>query len=552
MKPRIRGAWVLLIAGLWLLAGVATAQNGIILDQDLDGSNQGYTVMRVWGTHYEMGYAQANLLGDYIVDAVDETKAYAGPLYNAFRNSMATAVWKPDEIEDELDGMVASLAITHPSAGIDKLDLKVINTYGDLGYACRSHIAWGRYVAPPIKTLATRRLDFGSPVDTAHHHVLLARDPGDGSPRWVNLAWPGAVAAATGVNEFGTLVSLHDYESTGADIFSANRMPRMVAARYALTFPSGTDVSTHLSQVVTELESYEIMTGGFINFYAPEGHGGVMTVDPYQSGPDLYDLRVPQAVWHHGEAMITTNQQTDGTYTPGDEDFDADDYYGDESPKTLESHWDLLAAGGNALHLMSVAYRGRGDMTVWADGRLDHSRTARLEWDWAGLFGPLCDDGVDNDADGRIDWNGGPLGEPADPGCENALDLSERSPLLACDDGADNDGDGGFDFDTATYADPGDETTPPAGSGDPGCAEPSWGTESPKCQDGIDNDGDGKIDYDAGYSANGSPHPAGPDPQCVGGPSFVREASGSSCGLSAELVLLLPPLLWLWRRRVAG
>ena len=36
------------------------------------------------------------------------------------------------------------------------------------------------------------------------------------------------------------------------------------------------------------------MTGGFVNYYAPEGHGGVMTADPYQAGPDFYHLRVPQ------------------------------------------------------------------------------------------------------------------------------------------------------------------------------------------------------------------------------------------------------------------
>ena len=48
--------------------------------------------------------------------------------------------------------------------------------------------------------------------------------------------------------------------------------------------------------------------------------------------------------------MITTNRQTDGTTTPGDEDFGADDYYDDESPKTLESHWDLLARRQSAAH----------------------------------------------------------------------------------------------------------------------------------------------------------------------------------------------------------
>jgi hypothetical protein len=85
--------------------------------------------------------------------------------------------------------------------------------------------------------------------------------------------------------------------------------------------------------------------------------------------------------------MITTNAWTDGTYTPADENFGADAYYDDESPKTLESHWSLLAEGSNGLHLLSVAYRGRGDMTIWADGRLDGvGRTPRLEWEWNALF----------------------------------------------------------------------------------------------------------------------------------------------------------------------
>ena len=39
--------------------------------------------------------------------------------------------------------------------------------------------------------------------------------------------------------------------------------------------------------------------------------------------------------------------------------------------------------------MMSVAYRGRGDMTIWADGRMDPpdgGRTPRLEWEWSALF----------------------------------------------------------------------------------------------------------------------------------------------------------------------
>ena len=98
-----------------------------------------------------------------------------------------------------------------------------------------------------------------------------------------------------------------------------------------------------------------------------------------------------------------------------------------------------------------------------------------------------CDDGLDNDGDGYIDWNGGPLGEPADPGCGEATDESEKSPTLICDDGIDNDGDGKIDYPE-----------------DPNCANPWWKSEAP----------------------------------------WVNP-----CGIGAELALLLPPLMWMWRRR---
>lgn len=49
-----------------------------------------------------------------------------------------------------------------------------------------------------------------------------------------------------------------------------------------------------------------------------------------------------------------------------------------------------------------------------------------------------CQDGIDNDADGKVDY-------PNDPGCSSPTDVTE-APNPACSDGLDNDGDGLVDY----------------------------------------------------------------------------------------------------------
>lgn len=134
-----------------------------------------------------------------------------------------------------------------------------------------------------------------------------------------------------------------------------------------------------------------------------------------------------------------------------------------------------------------------------------------------------CSDGADNDLDG--------LADGLDPGCAGSADLSEQDPTLICDDGADNDADGGIDH-------------RPSGGGDPACQSPTSPREASQCDDDVDNDGDGKIDWDGGVLA------ATPDPQCADKP-WRNNEKPNTCGLGAELALLLPVLAAL-RRAARG
>ena len=406
-----------------LLALPASALNGRIIDQRLDSQRGGYTILKVWGTPFEMGFAQGALLAGDIRNAVKSVKEMVGPDYEALRTQVAQTVWSPtftyEEVEAELEGMVAGIASVDASNLPDVLDLKLVNIYGDWSYACRSHSAWGSFVSGTTKTISSRRLDFSSIGTVTSHHVLLARDPGPGGMRWVNLAFPGFVASITGVNEYGTLASVHDYQSW---VTWGPHLPRSLLSRFALTLPVGRFPNRHLDAVFDALSSTSVMTGTFLNYYVPQGYGGVITC---ASGQPCSKKRVPQADFFGGQVLLTTNQETDGHTAPSDDDF-MYRYYEAGGVKTVAQSHELM--GHTGLHLLSLDFRGRGNMTVWFEGRLGvgGGTFAPVKTEWARLFDEqvVVDAGVSLDAGSRVDAG---LPPPTDAGLPPLADAGASS-----------------------------------------------------------------------------------------------------------------------------
>jgi len=301
----------------------------------------------------------------------------------------------PSDAAEEMDGIVSGVLDKTSSSTVDAGDLRILNTYGDWGYTrgCRSHSCWGSYVAAPVKTLSTRRTDYNgakiAQVVGSIDFLLCAYLPSEtGKLRWLNFGIPGVVISGTGVNEYGTIVSIHDSPETGAGPpVGPNVLTRSLASRLMMTLshlPS--DSSRQLDFAYHTLQPFKSWTGSFLNYYAPEGSGGVITSDPTQG---FHLLRKPQASYFGGEVLVTSNQQTNGSVVPSD--FTAiDAYYRGAKPKTLTDHWgalDLVDIDVGA-QMMSVAYRNRGDMTLWARGRLLGTKTTpKIVIEWSDLFG---------------------------------------------------------------------------------------------------------------------------------------------------------------------
>jgi hypothetical protein len=464
-RPRSPKSLLTVLALLLLSSLVARAQNFEILDQQLDSQDHGYSVIRLWGSHYEMGFGMGAAFSEDIQTGLSQVKSQLGSMYSLARSTMDATIWLPAAIEDEISGIVAGVKSKSPDAVFDALDVKVLNTFGDWAYynkGCRSHSCWGSFVQGDVKTLSTRRLDYSTPFGMALHHVLAAWDPGDGSIRWVNLAWPGYVTVVTGVNAKGTLVSLHDYGTNFQP--AADYVTRSVAARYLLSGVPDLPLADNLAWATGELGNMTLTTGTFINYYVPEGYGGVFTC---QTGGSCGTPRTPQAAYMNTEVLITTNSQTDGSSVPGGGDF-MGDYYTAGGPKDLKSHFELMGTTG--LHLMSVAYRGQEDMSIWFHGR---GLSNRVEVEWSDLYPGTYPDG--GPADGGPDA-GGDAGSDAgyDGGSDAGYDAGTDTGI---DGGSPDAGtDGGADSaDSGDSHGAGDDDVAPTHSGGCGIVTPGAG-----------------------------------------------------------------------------
>ncbi len=196
--------------------------NGYMHDVD------GQRVLRVWGSHYEMGYAQGYLLSDEIVYMLDNYALNLLPDLIYFLGHMFVPYLFefPEEYMEEAVGIIDGIKNSDTSGFIPALgrhidvgDLVFANALGDMGaMACSTQMAWEKGTAkdPALQgeTAMIRNLDWtlAGPDKylLSRNTIVIVYSPEiPGANTVASVTFPGFIGCLTCMNDQGLAMSLN-------------------------------------------------------------------------------------------------------------------------------------------------------------------------------------------------------------------------------------------------------------------------------------------------------------------------------------------------------
>jgi hypothetical protein len=224
---------ILLFSFFYFTGGVFSQEvNGNFLKNDTDLS-----VIQVWGTHYERGYAVGYLIPDKIVDLYQN---YIVPEFGSYLSIAKQLVSSPehfsipqeyiDEAQGMLDGAVAAGA---DMTGVDYKDILVANAYLDisavsakaqnLGNGCSTLMSWGDatdHTDINTRSVISRHVDWSPDDVVVRNHVIVAHIPSEVDEQpWVMIGFAGQISALSGFNDNGLCSFQHmlsDFSGSGS------------------------------------------------------------------------------------------------------------------------------------------------------------------------------------------------------------------------------------------------------------------------------------------------------------------------------------------------
>lgn len=252
---------ILLMFGFWGKTIIAQEVQGELIE-----TTQNITVVKVWGTHEERGYAYGYLIGDKFADMYNN---YIMPAFGASNLSFARTVISQGgvfEIDSayirEAQAIIAgATAGGHNVAGFDYVDILLANTYLDLQAlptfknvnieaGCSSFMNWNDATQSSSlqgKSVISRHVDWSENQTLINNQVMVVHIPEEEDEQpWLLIGFAGQIAALSGVNSSGLGIFQHNLSDFTGSIQSIQTYePIWFSLRRALETvdPDGNNVS---------------------------------------------------------------------------------------------------------------------------------------------------------------------------------------------------------------------------------------------------------------------------------------------------------------------
>ena len=193
-------------------------------------SVDGKKILKVWGTHYERGYATGYYVGDKIkylseVYFIGTFFMNSPALYNATLTFFLTNFDVEEKYIQEAQGIIDGMI----EAGIDLYDdvlqrdmdaddLLMTNALvdltalaeldSDLDFGCSSISSWSEstLLDPELNgsLVLTRNMDWTPHPALLENHLLVVQIPAETSEvKWISFTFPGFFGSLSGINEYG-------------------------------------------------------------------------------------------------------------------------------------------------------------------------------------------------------------------------------------------------------------------------------------------------------------------------------------------------------------
>ncbi len=223
---------------LFIIMFLCSLVSGNAFSQPVQGQviqNTNPYIVKVWGNHYERGYAMGYLLGGQIADIYSN---YVAP---QFGSNLALAKLMIQQGLFDIDSVFISEAhgtingITDAgfnSQGLDYLDVLVGNCFLDFqnissfknlkikSPGCFSLISWGDTTSGSEltgKSIITRHLDWSTDPSVINNQAIIVHFPSDpGEQPWLLVGFAGQMGVLSGVNQSGLGVFQHSMSDSYA------------------------------------------------------------------------------------------------------------------------------------------------------------------------------------------------------------------------------------------------------------------------------------------------------------------------------------------------